>query len=371
MSTRKPMRDELRPPFAPGEVEQVFQRVEASLGQPAARRFHHRWAVLALPVVAAAGLALWRGEPDETPREPRNVASSTPATAPDREPLRLAGGWTPLPAVLGAERVSLSDGSAITPEAGTALSVVESNGDVLTLRLDRGAATFDVRPGGERRWTVDAGLLVVDVLGTRFRVERAEGFASVSVARGRVSVRDTRETGDVRTLGPGESLRIAETGEASVAGSYSDPGEEREATVADAPHGSRPGPSLRALAERRDYAGAYRDLQRAGFEHVVGATSDLDGLFAVADSARLSGHPDEARLPLARIVEEHPRDPRAALAAFTLGRIEAESFHRDDEANRWFQRALDLGLSGSLREAAEARLTGPQDDPSPGARAPE
>jgi transmembrane sensor len=76
----------------------------------------------------------------------------------------------------------------------------------------------------------------------------------------------------------------------------------------------------------------------------------VDDLMALADVARLSGHPAEATGPLARVVREFTRDPRASLAAFTLGKIHLAN--APSAAARDFADALRLGLPSSLVEDA-------------------
>ncbi|HEY4395439.1 MAG TPA: hypothetical protein VGP64_15315 [Polyangia bacterium] len=84
------------------------------------------------------------------------------------------------------------------------------------------------------------------------------------------------------------------------------------------------------------------------------------GLFAAADAARLSGHPAEAVAPLTAILARHPGDPRAAAAAYELGRVLAFDLHDRARAAAAFTRAHDLDPSGPLAadaagHAAEAR----------------
>ena len=79
-------------------------------------------------------------------------------------------------------------------------------------------------------------------------------------------------------------------------------------------------------------------------------------LLALADVARLSGHPAEAVRPLERVLAELSDDPQASLAAFALGRLELDALGRPGRAARAFAQALELGLPASLREDAAARL---------------
>jgi transmembrane sensor len=86
-------------------------------------------------------------------------------------------------------------------------------------------------------------------------------------------------------------------------------------------------------------------------------------LFAAADAARLAGHPAGAVAPLTAVFTRHPGDPRAAVAAYQLGRVLAFDLHDSARAAAAFARAHDLDPSGPLAadaaaHAAEARAQG-------------
>jgi transmembrane sensor len=114
-------------------------------------------------------------------------------------------------------------------------------------------------------------------------------------------------------------------------------------------------PTWRELAARGDNGQAYSALGREGIAAEAKAAS-IEDLFALADVARLSGHPAEAVGPLRRIVDDHGGDPRAALAALTLGRIELKSLGRPVEASAAVRRAFALGVPRGLAEDAYALL---------------
>ncbi len=111
----------------------------------------------------------------------------------------------------------------------------------------------------------------------------------------------------------------------------------------------------RALAQRGDNARAYAELGPQGIASASERAS-ADDLFALADVARLSGHPADAVAPLARIVAEYAADSRAPLAAFTLGRVELDALSQPAPAAGAFERAIALGLPRSLEGDAYARL---------------
>jgi hypothetical protein len=109
------------------------------------------------------------------------------------------------------------------------------------------------------------------------------------------------------------------------------------------------------LARRGSYAEAYGALGARGVER-VSDSGEVADLLAVADVARLSGHPIDAVAPLARVLTDHRTDPRAPLAAFTLGRVQADTIGNPAAAAQAFALAIVLGLPAGLVEDAYARL---------------
>ena len=63
----------------------------------------------------------------------------------------------------------------------------------------------------------------------------------------------------------------------------------------------------------------------------------------------------EAVAPLSRLLREHAADPRAPLAAFTLGRVLLDELGRPREAAQSFLRVQELDPSGPLSQDALAR----------------
>lgn len=78
-------------------------------------------------------------------------------------------------------------------------------------------------------------------------------------------------------------------------------------------------------------------------------------LLLLADVARLSRHPADAVAPLSRLLREHAGDPRAPLAAFTLGRVLLDELGRPREAAQSFLRVQELDPDGPLSQDALAR----------------
>lgn len=247
-------------------------------------------------------------------------------------------------------------------------------------RISEGGARFDVRPGQGRRVTVRAGDFEVTVLGTRFLVALEGPRVRVAVERGVVRVTGP---GVERLLGAGEEAwfsavaqRAAEgvTEAEAVAGAHEaaqtppdevvepasaerSPGEASGKASEKRPSRRRPhhragddGETWQTLARSGDFARAWQTLQEAGPPRDEPAE-----LLLAADVARLARHPSEAVAPLRRILTAHPRDARAPLAAFTLGRVLLDDLGRPREAAQAFAEAQRLAPQTSLAEDAWAR----------------
>ncbi len=113
-------------------------------------------------------------------------------------------------------------------------------------------------------------------------------------------------------------------------------------TWRDLARSGRHGEAFEALGSQ----GVRRESKRLG----------VNDLLALADVARLSGHPAEAVLPLERILTDFASDAQAPLAAFALGRLELDSLGHAQAAVSAFRKALALGIPRSLREDVRARL---------------
>jgi transmembrane sensor len=74
-----------------------------------------------------------------------------------------------------------------------------------------------------------------------------------------------------------------------------------------------------------------------------------------ADRARLAGHAAEGAELLRKLVRVHPADPRAPLAAFTLGRLLLMELGRPADAAAAFAEARRLSPKGAFAEDALAR----------------
>jgi transmembrane sensor len=234
--------------------------------------------------------------------------------------------------VAPASATPLLDGTDLAPDP-------EGEGRSFVLRA--GKARFVVPHDPLHPFRVRAGPIVVEDLGTMFTVGiAADGTVAVDV-----------QEGSVRVRGEGDAIEV-------LAGQRRDfPSEARAAAVStpEVP-GAVPAPRLtnlphwQALAESGRFDDAYQALLVAGPSAVHDDTTEL---LAAADAARLSGHPAEAAAYLRRVLRAHGRDPRAALAAYTLGRELLDELGRPAEAVDAFERARADG--GVMAEEALAR----------------
>ncbi|MEM9190985.1 MAG: FecR domain-containing protein [Myxococcota bacterium] len=273
--------------------------------------------------------------------------------------------------------VLFADGTRIKPHSATSRVLVA---DVSPRRaevlLREGGARFEVSRNPERVFVVRCGSVEVEVLGTEFDVTRQPHRVAVEVHHGQVRV---RYPGGQALLSGGESdvfppedsaVRRAPTVMAFIdrdepidieepVTDEPEPADRTPSTMErsgrDEPRGDsealRPSAMVRwqELASDGHYAAAVAELE-AGAE----VEDRVDELLLAADAARLSGHSARARRYLRRVVEQHASDPRSALAAFTLGRIDARRGAPADAA-RWFATARRRAGSGSIAEHALAR----------------
>jgi transmembrane sensor len=361
---RRPLGELLRDSIDDAALERMCDRVEARRrAEPVARRgvglVTISVAAAAAVVLVVAAAVIWSG------RDGRDV------TAPrESRPIAVVGGSELARIAVAAaapapQRFELSDGSSVELAPGTAVAADVNTGRQVALKLVEGRATFDVEPGGPRRWSVDTGLVLVEVVGTEFTVSVEPGRVEVDVSRGRVLVRGGLIEGGSRVLEPGEQLAVVEPEEPErplVASEEVEVEPEPEASASEpasrADGGARvaAAASWQRLARDGDYGTAYQLLGPPGVQRETTRVDTMAELLTLADVARLSGHAADAVPPLERALREFSSDRRAAIAAFTLGRIETDRLRRHDRGARAFRRCLELGAPRALQEDAFARL---------------
>lgn len=278
------------------EVERTRARAGVILGRAAL--------ALGMALVAVGALAGWRGLAGAPLRWTAFTTARGPATA------------APEPAA-----ARLADGTSIVLDGPTAiLKKTIETADEVGFQLEGGGAHFEVARRPSRVFRVHAGPVTVQVIGTRFHVQReAGGGAHVGVDRGRVLV---SWWGGARELGPGES------------GSFPPVGPP----AAPLPSQAAPAPTVASVAPRN-----------------MAASARPEALFARADRARATGNPEAALAPLRELIRNYPRDPLAPAAAFTAGRLLLEALGRPREAALSFAQARALAKNGPLGDDALAR----------------
>jgi len=267
----------------------------------------------------------------------------------------------------GVPEVVIGEDARVVMPIGAPVRTLRSEPGLLWLELERGVMHFRVAPQNGRLVRVSAGAVDVEVVGTAFSVTRDDTQVSVVVTEGRVRVRaGARETllaaGEqgafrVEALAPeavdASAIPDEVTTEASKDGGV--PAMSEAPSMAPVPQAPgrksvrRPA-TWRAHAEQGDFQTAWSALQREG------APDDEPGdLLRAADVARLSGHPEASLTPLRRVLSRFRGDPRASLAAFTLGRVLLDDLGNPREAADAFLEAHALAPKGPLAPDALAR----------------
>jgi len=321
---RAPLTNELAPQIDERAIQRIWSGVQRRRGGSwfAERRSGSVWLFGLAGAVLSCALLIagwhWYGASTSGPNA-ASVQAAGPLLARSGGGLSVLGGAP-------ASSQELSDGSAITLDAGSRLEVLENTAKTFVSVLRRGRGTFAVRPGGPRRWTIEAGLATVEVVGTRFSVTRAPGSVEVSVEHGVVLVRSDLIQDRVQRLTAGQHLIIHE------------PLPELPAAASAA---SMVGPSTPALAPSAAHSSA---------------PPSLSELLDQADARRRRGDVRGAETALRAALAAHGSDPQAALAAFTLGKLLLDMAGRPGEAATAFARCLSLSPPSALAEDALYRL---------------
>ncbi|MFO0564531.1 MAG: tetratricopeptide repeat protein [Polyangiaceae bacterium] len=114
-------------------------------------------------------------------------------------------------------------------------------------------------------------------------------------------------------------------------------------------------PDWQALADRDDYPAAWQAVERqGGFGPVLGKATTAAQLMSLVDIARANGQRDAALQALRAVVAKHPNDPRAALAAYTLGDMLEKAGDRAG-AGKAYATYRALSPKGDFAEDALAR----------------
>ncbi len=196
-----PMRKALVDGMDKVAVQRIWHGIEGQRDMSIVRRPREsklRWVALGAVATALLAIAVWRHQAG-----PLHLIDGSDVAVLTQQP------DDPRP-------FALDDGSNIAIHGDARLEALRNNGRAFVSRLAGGSATFDVRPGGPRHWSVQCGPATVEVVGTRFGVECAGSHARVNVERGVVRVRakgvrsrtaEAERDGEVE-LTAGESIEI-------------------------------------------------------------------------------------------------------------------------------------------------------------------
>lgn len=294
------------------------------------------WALAAAACAAClvtGGLISWavsQGDSDSQSDGESAVASNDMHNDVHNDAQPIAQPPTPREPTVHEGRIELPDGSlALALDDATDLSWTRDAGGT-TVTLAAGTAVFDVaaQPEGQS-FRVRAADAEIEVIGTRFTVAHVEDGVDVAVAFGRVAVHAPHQ--QTVLLGAGESAHIDEVDRVGL---------EPVAALGQAE--ARPDP-------RADVAPM--DLPAPRHEE----PPSVDALLDRADAARKKGEHAAAAAALQTVLDEHPRDSQAALAAYTLGRIQLSDLDRPRQAAKAFAKARALAPKGTMAEDALAK----------------
>ena len=366
---RAPMKDLLRDPISEQDIQRAWRGIQAARVRQESSGSRRTVAWIAAGALATC-LVLMLASLLPGPSSGDGEAQALRAES--GEPLEILSS-----AVAEPRDVKLSDGSRITLEPGAEAEVLENTGRSFTTLLRRGKTHFEVRPGGPRRWSVECSLATIEVVGTAFTVTRTEHQVRVDVRRGIVLVRGERVPERVRRLTAGQYIELSDEASPAPGPVAPEPVQPVPAEPAPTPTPepvmpeaptpavqSSPPPapppaaagSWRAAAAKGDHNVAFARLGEAGLRREARKAQDIETLLALADVARQSGHPRQAADVLELAAREHAGDPRAGLAAFTLGRLQLETLGEPARAAEAFARVIALGEPRGLLEDAQARL---------------
>jgi Flp pilus assembly protein TadD len=172
----------------------------------------------------------------------------------------------------------------------------------------KGAARFEVVKDPSRRFRVKAGPVTVEVIGTRFLVERQGASVKVNVERGLVRVAGP---GVTRLLRAGESVTVA--------------GDGPEAWLAEADAARAAGRPAEAVAPLR---------------HVIARRDDARAPLAAFTLGRVLAELGRMREAAEAFAQAREIDPRGELAGDALAR-EAEAWAKAGEPAKARARALE------------------------------
>jgi hypothetical protein len=341
----------------------------------------HRRSLIAATLAAAAALSvaaafvLW-------PRPSSQPRALTLEVGPSSKPV-LAGAWIEADQ-LAPTQLRFSDGTRVEMAPSARARVVEIDAAGAHLLIESGQAHVAVVPRGRASWRLSVGPFVVRVKGTRFDVRwdpERDAF-ELDLEHGRVevagcvfgsgfrmtggqAVQASCKRGHLHVGQRGQAAReLTDRGPAAMGGAPA-PEVAAEIVAASAPKQRPAGerrsrsraapPGWRALAVQGKYAAAYAAAEASGFEAEC-ARADAQELAMLADAARHARRPEHEGHALQTLRRRFAGSPRAALAAFALGRLEFDRHQSYREAAEWFGTYLKEQPRGPLTREARGRV---------------
>jgi transmembrane sensor len=299
----------------------------------------------------------------------------------------LLGAWLGAPDASSLP-LEFSDGSRFELTARSKARVVELTGSNARVELANGSLRVHVVPGGSAEWHIDAGPFGVRVTGTRFLVSYVPGEeafelsleegqvdlsgcvfgagrkltagqrvrASCPTKQLEVSYRDTQTQSVIPEPGPATPERVAERGPSAPEALAVVPEPSAKLRRDPVASASAEAPSTwMSLASAGKYREAYAAVERDGFDAEC-TRGTAESLLLLADVARHARAPRQAAKALLTLRRRFAGGADAALAAFTLGRLEFDEFRAYSVAAGWFRTYLKERPGGTMAREALGRL---------------
>jgi transmembrane sensor len=360
-AVRRALVEPTRAPLArvlPGELDEqrvprMWRNVNFRLSGEVARRRGMALRGLALAAALVLGVGAWLWQ--------HRGAGELRADGDSRAP-------TLLESHENGSAQRFQDGSRIELGPYARLEVLRNDARSFVTVLRRGKSSFDVQPGGPRHWIIEAGIASVEVVGTRFTVERKSGFVHVAVERGVVLVRaENLPHGSVRLVA-GEQVDVRGVApEAELGPALPSAGSALAARPQLEPSALPVEPRLVGRAPLAS-APLVNPLPPAASASSALSADEIEQALSAADQARQRGDRAAAvrSLQLA-IAKSSPADPRQGIAALSLARLllPAEpsqaalvlrrsfgAVPRALQEDAWVRWAEAEGRAGNLTEAA-------------------
>ena len=317
------------------------------------------------------------------PRVLHKMDAGPPPLALQVESAVIDAAGTIVPRDDGPPALRFGDGTVIKLASETRGRVAAIDGHGAHVAIQNGSAHVNVVHKPLARWRIDAGPYTITVHGTvftaawdesqqRLEVKMERGLVSVTgpVTNGPIAVRAGQaltvklkrsqvllrdlDGDDVLAQVPGGQAQGNEDGDADAAPTVAPPpARTRIASLASKTTRPRAGRSWTAALSAGDFDTILEEAER-DIGHVL-ASRGTEDLAALADAARYRRHDDVARRALLAQRRRFAGSPRAADAAFFLGRLDENGGRGSAAALAWYERYLDEAPSGSYVAEALGR----------------